>query len=162
MKKLALLPLLMLAAVGCAHSQIPPNPTTYSCPATTGTTYVALNQSTPATGLTYTDTNPAAGTYCYLAQSVITATGQVSAPSNTAGPLTTSGTNSVDLTWTAPTSGPPPTGYVLSRAPAVATTVNAPALGTPTTVAKSPMPEILQNVKLTGKSGLALTAKLSQ
>lgn len=162
MKKIALLPLLMLAVAGCAHGQIPPNPTTYSCPATTGSTYVALNQSTPATGLTYTDTNPAAGTYCYIAQSVIPATNNSSAPSNTAGPLTTAGTNSVDLTWTAPTTGAAPTGYVLSRAAAIATTVNAPVLGTGSIVAKASAPEILQKNELTATSSLVLTAKLSR
>lgn len=140
MKKRILLGLLGLLGgltAGC-HAQVPPNPTVYNCPATTGTAYTPLNQSAPATGLTYTDTKPAAGTYCYIAESVIASTGQVSVPSNTAGPLTLSGANSTLLSWTAPTSGSTPTGYVLARAAAVASTVLAPVLGTPTTAQALP------------------------
>jgi hypothetical protein len=113
------------ASVGC-HAQVPPNPTAYTCPATTGTLYTPLNQSTPATGLTYTDSKPTAGQYCYIVESEIGV--QVSLPSNTAGSFTTSGANSVILTWQAPSSGPTPAGYYLSRAPAVLVTLGAPTV----------------------------------
>lgn len=122
MKRFAFALTIALAAVGC-HSQVPPNPTVYSCPASTGTAYASI--STPV-ALTYTDTHPSAGTYCYIVQSTIGA--QVSVPSNIAGPFTTSGANSVALNWNAPTSGPAPTGYALSRAAALQTTILAPAL----------------------------------
>ena len=144
-KTIRLTALFVLAAafgwlsVGC-HAQVPPNPTTttYTCPATTGTLYAALNQASPATGLTYTDSKPAAGTYCYIAQSELGTA--VSLPSNTAGPFTTSGSNSVDLTWVAPTTGTAPAGYYISRAPATATVVteNAPTLGAGTVAAIEP------------------------
>ena len=148
MKKTNLLLSLILgiAVVGC-HAQLPPNPTTYSCPPSSGTAYSALNSSTPATGLTYNDTHPAAGTYCYIVQSVIDQTGQprgISLPSNIAGPFTLSGTNTTALTWNAPTTGPTPTGYVMSRAAAISSTLIAPALvnGTVASDVKPALPSI--------------------
>lgn len=126
MKQIVMLLAFAAITVGC-KAQIPPNPTVFTCPAVG--TYAALNQATPATGLTYTDTHPAAGTYCYIAQSVDAATGQISVTSNIAGPFTLSGSNSTLLTWTPPTSGPTPSGYVLSRAAAVSSTLIAPVLG---------------------------------
>lgn len=128
MKKIlaAVFSMAFLAAAGC-HAQVPANPTVYLCPATTGTAYTPLNQSSPVTALTYTDATPPTGQYCYVVQSVITATGQVSVPSNTAGPLDVPSGKSVLLTWTAPASGPSPTGYVVSRAPAIASTLGAPS-----------------------------------
>lgn len=136
MKKLALSLFMVLFAVGC-HAQVTPNPTVYTPPVTTGTAYTPLDQSSPAAGTTYTDSTPPAGTYYYIAQSVITSTNQSSAPSNVAGPFTTSGTNSVDLTWTLPTTGPTPTGVIISRAPAIVSTLTAPTLGTGSVIATS-------------------------
>lgn len=153
MKKLLFSLFAMLFTVGC-HAQVNPNPTVYTCPASTGTAYTPLNQSSPATGLTYTDSTPAAGSYCYIAQSVISSTGQVSAPSNIAGPFTLSGSNSVALTWTAPTTGPTPTGYIISRAVATASTLSPPTLGTGTTVSQTPASDsgtMLTNIKLTAQ-----------
>lgn len=122
--------LLLVFTFGC-RAQVQPNPTVYSCPASNGTAYAPLNAASPAAGLSYQDAKPAAGQYCYIAQSVISSTGQVSLASNTAGPVALDGVKSTDLTWTAPTSGPAPTGYVISRAPAIATTLAPPGLGTP-------------------------------
>lgn len=144
MKRLLIVTFVLIAGVlfvaGC-HGQIPPNPTAYTCPASSGTIYTPLNQSTPAAGLTFTDSKPAAGVYCYIAQSTLGT--QVSNPSNTAGPLTLSGTNSTSLTWSAPGSGPVPSGYVISRAPAIASTILAPALGTGTVAKNQTAPQEL-------------------
>ena len=122
MKRLVIALVLSSVAVGC-HSQLPPNPTVFSCPAATGAAYASVSSPT---GLSYQDTHPAAGTYCYIAQSTIGA--QISTPSNIAGPFTTSGANSVQLTWNAPTTGPAPTAYAISRAPAIQSTILAPTL----------------------------------
>ena len=122
---LSLLALLSLAATGCP-GQIPPNPTTTSCPDSTGTAYKALNQASPTAALTFSWT-PAAGTYCVIAQSVIPATNQTSVPSNTAGPVAATGAP-LTASWTAPSTGPAPTGYVISVAPAIQSTLGAPAL----------------------------------
>lgn len=124
-KILIAIALFAVSLVGC-HAQPTPKPTVYTCPAPGS--YVALNQATPATGLTYTDTHPAAGTYCYVATSYLASTGQLSDPSNVAGPFTVNGTNSVLLTWNAPTVPPTPSGYILSRIPATQTTLFAPSL----------------------------------
>lgn len=131
MKHIVFFLALAVAAIGC-RAQVPPNPTSYNCPSSSGSNYTPLNPSSPASGLTYTDTPTTAGHYCYIAQSVITSTGQISTPSNTAGPLnitTLTGAKSVALSWNAPTTGPTPDGYVLSRAPAISSTVIAPNLG---------------------------------
>ena len=120
---LAILAILSVAATGCP-GQIPPNPTTYTCPPSTGTAYTALNQASPTASLTYSWT-PASGTYCIVAQSVLGSA--VSVPSNTAGPVTATGAP-LTASWTAPTTGPAPSGYVISAAPAVQTTLGAPAL----------------------------------
>jgi len=125
MKRIALVSLFALVAAGC-RGQVPPNPTVFTCPSTSGTAYTPLNQSSQSTGLAYTDSKPAANTYCYTVQSAIGA--QVSLPSNVAGPFTVSGTNSVALTWIAPASGPVPTGYVMSRGLATQSTILAPSL----------------------------------
>lgn len=106
--------LLALVVVGCAHpgvTQVPPSPPptvtltwtapsgcsscTYVISRTTGTTscptsgYTPLNQSSPASGTTYTDSAPPTGvSVCYLAQAVLVGlTGQPSAPSNGGTPL---------------------------------------------------------------------------
>ena len=120
MKRLSLI--FALVAIGC-HAQVPPNPTAYTCPASTGTAYTLIGSPT---ALTYTDTHPAAGVYCYIVQSTIGS--QVSVPSNIAGPFTVSGSNSILLTWNAPTTGPAPTCYAMSRAQAIQSTILAPAL----------------------------------
>ena len=126
MKKIFALVCVMTAtAIGC-HSQVPPNPTTFTCPSTSGTAYTPLNQSSPSTGLTFSE-KPASGTYCYIAQSVNGSV--VSVPSNTAGPLTVASGQTASLSWSAPTTGPTPTGYVISRATASSSTILAPALG---------------------------------
>lgn len=135
---------LMLAmgclAVGC-RAQIPVNPTVYTCPVTTGTAYTPLNQTTPATGTSYSDTTATAGEWCYIAQSVLG--GQSSAPSNTAGPVNFLSTDqSVAVSWTAPTSGPTPSGYAVSRAPATASTILAPTLSTSPTVSGNVKPAL--------------------
>lgn len=152
MKNVILLAAILSTSVGC-HSQIQPNPTVLTCPAATGSTYAALNQSSPAAALTYTD-SPAAGNWCYIAQSVLGSNSSV--PSNISGPFTTNGTQKVDLTWQAPSSGPIPSGYVLSRVAAIQSTLGAPALGTNPTIAdnfKPVSPEMakLAPFNLTGK-----------
>ena len=116
--------LLLLAPIACG--QIATNPAVVTCPATSGTAYTPLNQNSPATGLSYTD-NPAGGTWCYIAQSVIGTSSSV--PSNVAMDTTTAADPYVQLNWQAPTTGPAPLGYVLSRAPAVESTLNAPDMG---------------------------------
>lgn len=123
--KIALSAVVLLLALGC-NAQVPSNPTVSKCADPSTTTYAPLNQALPASGLAYTDSKPAAGTYCYLAQSANGA--QVSTASNVAGPFTTNGANSVALTWDAPTTGVVPTGYILSRAPAITSTILAPNL----------------------------------
>ena len=126
--------LALTLSVGC-HAQIPSNPGVTSCPVAVpnGNTYAPLNQSTPASGLSYSD-NPGAGNWCYIAQSVKGANS--SDPSNTTAPLLfTAANHSVGLSWSAPTSGPVPTGYVISRAPAVVQTLGAPNLQTPVVAA---------------------------
>lgn len=126
MKCIAVLILASLA-VGC-HSQQQSNPTVNTCKVASGGVYVTLNIAAPSTGLSYTDTHPAAGAYCYVAQSVVSTTGQISDPSNIAGPFVLSGANSTQLSWTAPASGTAPTGYIISRAPAASSTLLAPSI----------------------------------
>ena len=54
-----------------------------ACPSNTGTAYAALNQATPVSALTYTDTAPPAnGFVCYIAQADNGFIGSPSAPSN--------------------------------------------------------------------------------
>jgi hypothetical protein len=139
------LTLSLFLVAGC-HAQVTPNPTSYTCPASTGTVYVALNASSPVTALTYKDTSPGAGEWCYIAQSQNNAVtpALVSLPSNTAIAAVT-GTESVTLSWQAPTSGAAPTGYVLSRAAATAVTITAPSLGTPA-VASLTFPTLLPDL----------------
>lgn len=152
-KEFAAFALLSFLAVGC-HGQIPPSPTTYACPssATVGT-YTPLNQSSPATALTYTWT-PVSGTYCVIAQSVLGSS--VSVPSNTAGPITATGAPLTAI-WTAPTTGPAPSGYVLSQALAIPTTLAPPVLNASLAVAEtqSDRPQLAKNApaNLTVKHG---------
>jgi hypothetical protein len=114
----------LLLAPLTAGCQVQPNPTTYSCPPSGGTAYAPLNQANPTAALTYQWT-PAAGTYCIVAQSILGSA--VSVPSNTAGPVTATGAP-LTASWTAPGTGPAPSGYVVSMAPAVQTTLGSPTL----------------------------------
>jgi hypothetical protein len=161
MKRILLLTAAMLALAGChAVSQVPPNPTVNTCPPSNGSAYSAISGSTtaPLAATTVTDTKPVAGTYCYIVQSAIPSTAQVSVPSNTAGPYTTSGSNSVLLTWNAPTSGPTPTGYIILRAPAVSSTLLAPALGNGSVAETNPL---TTTPVLQGYANRAINAVLS-
>ena len=56
-----------------------------TCPPATGSTYTPLNLSSPATTLAYTDNTVSGLTACYIGQ--ILQAGNVSQPSNTAGPF---------------------------------------------------------------------------
>lgn len=145
-----LIGLSVFAAIGC-HAQVPSNPTVYTCPASSGTAYTPLNQASPATGLTYTDSKPASGEYCYIVQSVVSSTGQISIPSNVAGPVALDGVKSTLLSWSAPTTGPAPTGYVISRAPALASTLGAPALTSPSVAGNSTDPGTSLAMNLTAR-----------
>lgn len=154
---LALVISAIFASVGCAHGQVQPNPTILTCPSSSGG-FTPLNQSTPATGTNYTWVPPA-GNWCVIAQSVL---GQaVSVPSNTAGPVITTG-GALVANWTAPTAGPAPSGYVLSEAPAISQTLGAPALNptiasnTPPTRDGKPAPVV---AKVAAPSGLMMAAK---
>lgn len=138
--------LVFLAAEGC-RAQVPPNPTTYTCPVTTGSAYTPLNAPNGTPSLTYADTPTTAGQYCYIAQSVIQPGGQASNPSNTTGAFNVTmltGAKTVNLSWSAPTTGPTPTGYVISRAPAISSTLLAPSLGTGT-LAERAAPQLKPN-----------------
>ena len=130
----------LLAGCHKGNTQIPSNPSVSNCPAAVpnGTAYTPLNQSAPATVLNYSD-NPGVGTWCYVAQSVKGS--NTSDPSSTTAPLVfTASNHSVSLTWQAPSSGPTPSGYVISRAPAVVQTLGAPNLQ-PGTVAENVKPK---------------------
>ena len=122
MKRFALTLAFALVAVGC-HGQLPPNPTINTCQVATGAAYTPIGSTSAST---LTDTHPPAGSWCYIQQSTLGT--QVSVPSNIAGPYTTSGSNSVALTWNMPTSGPTPTGSTISRAPAIQSTINPATL----------------------------------
>lgn len=134
MMKLKIIAAIVLCGIvtGC-HAQVPPNPTAYTCPSSSGTAYTPLNQNSLATVLTYTDSKPASGVYCYVVQATVGV--QVSLPSNIAGPFTLDGTQSVDLSWKEAITGTAPYGYIVSRAPATASTIVAPTLGTAPVIA---------------------------
>lgn len=74
---------------GCSYvvSRIALTAGTSSCPVPNVTTpnYTPLNQASPATATTYTDTGAGALTVCYIAQTELG--GSVSQPSNAAGPF---------------------------------------------------------------------------
>lgn len=112
-------------SVGC-KAQVPPNPTVYTCQASTGTVYTPLNQATPATGLSFTDSTVTPGQWCYVVQSAIG--NFYSLPSNTAGPVVVPSGDNVAVSWTAPATGPTPTGYVVSRVAATQSTLAPPVL----------------------------------
>lgn len=119
--------LLLTLTAGC-HAQQPVVPLN-SCPAVTGTVYQALNLAAPVTALTYTDSSVTTGSWCYMVQSEINTQtpAAMSGPSNVAGPVNVLAGYLVNVTWNAPTTGPAPTGYVISRAAAVQTFLTAPA-----------------------------------
>lgn len=141
MKRILAVLFSVLAVAGC-RAQVPSNPTTYSCPAATTGTWTALETaSTEVTGLTSTDT-PGTGNWCYAATSINNTTSPIgqSVASNVVLVTTTASLPVVDLSWTAPTTGTTPTGYILYRIAATASTITAPALATPTTVAANAKP----------------------
>lgn len=116
----------LIAAAGCAHGQVPPNPTAYSCPSVTASNYTPLGA---AAGAVQTD-SPAAGTYCYTAQSVNNTFSPPlqSAASAPTTPQTITAGQTVTLTVVPATGGVTPTGYIVSRAPAIAVTILAPSV----------------------------------
>lgn len=127
-----LFPILIAAlAVGC-HAQVPPV-ITHTCPAATGTSYVALNASSATTALTYND-KPGAMNACYIVQAKDPASLAVSVPSNVV-QLTPTAVQSVTLTWTV-SPNCAACVYIVSRAPETAYQPTAPVLGT-STVASS-------------------------
>lgn len=155
----------ILVVAGC-RAQVQSNPTITVCPPTTsGNYYVALNATAPVSGLTYSDVHPAAGSYCYVVQSV--AGLQTSLPSNIAGPNVLSGSNSTRLNWNPPAlcavgdaTCVNPTGYMVLRAVAISSTLYAPTAITGTVAEVKPalvMPEnkrpvysMLEPLRLTG------------
>jgi hypothetical protein len=142
----AFVTLIALTITAGCHGQQPPSPTTYTCPATTGSAYTVLNPPasndlSPAsiTGTSTTDT-PGVGAWCYIVQSWAVPAGgtiyQVSVPSNSGQATTTSALPVVHLSWTAPSVTATYTSYtyILSRAAATPVTAmpTAPPLVTPT------------------------------
>ena len=128
MKQLLFAALLVAALAGCrSGAQVPPNPTTYSCPATTGTAYTAIGPA--SLNLTPTHT-PGAGTWCYIAQAVSSASTPqlVSVPSAPSQPYTATAGQAVPIAITPATGGITPTGYIVSFAPASSVTILAPAV----------------------------------
>lgn len=120
---------LLLIATGCP-AQVTVNPTVYTCNGVT--TFTPLNASSPATGTEYADINPGAGPFCYIIQSTNGAGGN-SAASNVSGPTATTASDpNIIADWKAPTSGVVPAGYILSRAPAIQTSILAPSTLTTT------------------------------
>jgi hypothetical protein len=156
-------PLLLAISAGC-HAQIPSNPTTYTCP-----TAQAVNTWTPletaanqVTGTSTSDT-PATGAWCYGLTSVITTENPIgqSVASNIVLVTTTAALPVVNLSWTPPSSGPTPTGYIGYRIAAIATTLGAPALSNPTTAAELVKPDSKQPVdakKVAPPTGLKVLA----
>lgn len=138
MKKcLLLISLFVLVAAGCKGQQNA-NPTGFSCPLPSANGYTILNPigsttNGPVNALTYKDPTPGANTFCYYAQAVDTTPSPalVSIASNVV-MVTVTGSESVTLNWTAPTTGVTPTGYILSRVQATVVTIAPPAVGTVT------------------------------
>lgn len=130
---------LVLVSVGCAHGQVPSNPTVYTCPnpALTGTWTALQTAATEITGTASTDT-PGSGVWCYTVQSANnTFTPPLtSVPSNVVMVTTTTALPVVDLSWQAPVNSPVSvTGYIVSRIAASPATIAPPTQSSPTTVA---------------------------
>lgn len=148
--KFSALVLFVLMAAGCG-AQIPPNPTVISCAVATAPSYTPLNQNSPVTVLTYETAALPPGTYCFIVQGEIAP--NYSDPSNVAMVTTTAADPYVLLTWTAPTTGTAPAGYVLSQATAVQSTLNPPVMGgasataTASIVKKNSNQELALNLK---------------
>jgi len=129
MKKSILILLAALVPFGChkASGQMPPGPTVYTCSTpvyASGQTpnYTVLNPA-GTSSTSYTDT-PGAGTWCYVAQSFNSTTGQNSPPSNVVQVTVTAGTGA-SLSMTGG-SGPL---FLISRIAATAASpLTAPAL----------------------------------
>ena len=136
MRHLVALAILALAVTTGCHAQIPSNPIVYTCPTVSTGTWTALETaSTEITGTTSSFT-PATGTWCVAVTSIINTDNPVaqSAASNVVEVTTTSALPTIDLSWTAPGTGPTPTGYIAYYIAATPSTIGAPALSTPTTV----------------------------
>jgi len=131
--------LVLLFAAGC-RGQVPPTPPQYACPSAGNAAYTPLNQSTATTALTYKDTTPGVGNWCYVAQGELPAAGgvpvQYSGWSNTTSASPTS-TQSVNLSWGCQSgTGTTCTGvlWIISRTVAVTATAPAvPVMSAPTT-----------------------------
>lgn len=140
MKRILVLTATLALCVGC-RAQVPSNPTVYICPPSSGSAYTPLNQAAPATGTSYTDAAVTPGQWCYVAQSVLGS--NTSVASNTAGPLAVPSGDNVAVTWTVPATGPTPTGYIVSRAAAIQSTLAAPTLNANPTVSElTPVPQV--------------------
>jgi hypothetical protein len=138
---LASLAILSIAA-GC-HGQVPSNPTVYSCPPTSSGSWTALQTpSTEVTGMSFQDAGSGAGNWAYVVESVINTVtpAQESLPSNCV-VVSPTGSQKVNLTWNAPTSGPTPTGYIVYRIAAIATTLGAPTQTAPTVALEGERPD---------------------
>lgn len=110
-----------------------------TCPPATGT-YAVLNATNLATGSTYKDTTPGAGSViqaCYVAQTH--QNGGISQPSNIVGPVTVPVGLSVQLSWTPPANCTGCT-YSISRIAAIQTFPTAPNVNQNPTESKLAIP----------------------
>jgi hypothetical protein len=148
MKRILYVSVVLLAGIlGCHSSpaQVPPGPTTYTCPPATvgGTAYTPLNPATntanpPVAAAPYNDT-PGIGTWCYTGQAWLSPNS--SAPSNVVMPTTTAALPVVQITWTNPTQTESGVTYVISRAPAIANApLTAPAINPASVIAQNAAP----------------------
>lgn len=132
----------LFGSIGC-HAQVPPGPTTYSCPTATvgGSAYTPLNNTaaTYSTGTTYSDTTVSAGgTFCYIEQSTNGTNSSV--PSNVI-QITVPVGDQVNMSWTDPSVTTGIVGYVTSRATATPNSApGAPTLAPAVTVADNGKP----------------------
>jgi len=120
----------LVLTAGCAHSQVPLAPPSYTCPVPNMTTpnYPPLVAAPPyGTTLTYLDNKPGTGHYCYIVQTYDPSTQQYSVASNVATATVVNATQSVTLTWNAPTTNLPATPqYVVSRTTATLNPIPGP------------------------------------
>ena len=153
--------LAVMALVVSCRSQNPVTPTQYTCPP--AGSYTSLN-STGTTSTTYSDTPPS-GSWCYIGQGTLPASGGVAAQtggySNTVGPVAAGATGKVNLSMSCtanPTGNPPTTCtgvlWGFFRAAAIAATAPAiPAMGAPTEsqlVKPGPVQVLAKNGTTTG------------